>query len=187
MMNENEMLRKLKTMISESRYQHTLRVRDIAVELALVYNIDVSKVNTAAILHDCAKGYSFEECIKLCKQYNIEVNQYASEHKELIHAPLGAQIAQVEFEVEDGDILNAIRYHTTGRANMSLMEKVIWIADYIEPKRTFDNVEEIRELARTNIDKAILMGLNQTIDYVVSRGWILHPATVMARDSLILK
>lgn len=186
MLSENEMIAKLQTMVSERRFQHSLRVKDVAQELARIYEADVEKIKVAAILHDCAKGYSCEELLKLCDELNVEVDQYAKLHKQLIHAPLGARIAQIQFGVEDVDILNAIQYHTTGRENMCMLEKIICISDYIEPKRSFDGVEKIRELAYIDIDKALFIAFSTTMAYIISKNYILHPMTVIARNSLLL-
>lgn len=185
--DEGQIIDKLKTMVSERRFSHSLRVRDTALDLAKRYDVDPQKVNIAALLHDCAKGYSCEELLKFCDEYNLEIDQYSKLHKQLIHAPLGAKIAHVEFGVEDEEILNAICYHTTGRENMSMMEKIICTADYIEPKRSFEGVDEIRELAYVNIDRALFVALGKTMEYILLNNYILHPLTVIARNSLLIE
>lgn len=187
MYTEEQMIEKLKSMVSERRFQHSLRVRDTAVELAKIYGVDQEKASTAAILHDCAKGYNCEELLQLCDEFNIEIDEVTKLHKQLIHAPLGAKVAETQFGITDPDILNAIHYHTTGRADMSMLEKIICTSDYIEPKRAFEGVAEIRELAFVDINRALFVAFGMTINYIISNNYILHPMTVIARNDLLKK
>lgn len=187
MYTEDQIIEKLKGMVSERRFHHSLRVKDTAMELAKVYGIDVEKAKLAAILHDCAKGYNCEQLLALCDEFNIELDEVTKFNKQLIHAPLGAKVAQIEFGIEDADILNAIHFHTTGRENMSMLEKIICTSDYVEPKRSFDGVDEIRELAYIDIDRALFIAFGITINYIISNNYILHPTTVMARNDLLKK
>lgn len=184
MVTEGQILTKLKSMVSEKRYYHSIRVRDIAVGLAKKYNADVNKVNIAALLHDCAKGYSYEESVMLCEEYKASLDDIFRECRQLIHAPLGAKIAEIEYGVEDEEIINAIYYHTTGRENMTMIDKIVCISDYIEPNRKYAGIERIRELASKDIDKALFYAFGLTISFIISRELILHPLTVIARNSL---
>lgn len=179
------MIEKLKTMISEKRLQHSLNVRDVAVSLAEHYGSDVKKARIAGILHDCAKGFRYDESLRFVKEYELELDKISLKNYALLHAPIGAKIAQVEFGIIDEEILNAIRFHTTGRENMTLLEKIVCLADYIEPSRNFEGLARIRELAFVNIDSSLAAAFGTTICFIISRNYLLHPTTVLARNSLL--
>ena len=159
---------RVKTMLSEKRYAHTLGVAEAARSLALHYGADPERAEVAAILHDCAKELP------------------DARESKLLHAPLGASIAEKEFGVTDRDVLDAVRYHTTAKADMGLLTKIIYIADYIEPNRDYDGVSIMRELAYSDLDKAILMGLDFTISDLLAQGKTIHTDAVEARNYLIL-
>lgn len=187
MLTQEQILEKLKQMISEKRLKHSLGVKTVAVHLASTYGVDIEKVSIAALLHDCAKGYNLEQSVELCKELDVELDEITRKCEKLIHAPLGAKIAKVQFGIEDTDILDAIAYHTTGRENMSIFEKIICLSDYIEPLRDFPGVERMRETAYKDIDRALVMALESTIKNVLSKNELLHPKTVIARNSLIIE
>lgn len=126
---------------------HCIRTMEEAEKLAIVYSVDVEKAKLAGLLHDCGKLWN--------KHFD-----------NLMHAKIGAELAKNTYNIEDVDILNAIRYHTTGRETMSILEKIIYIADKIEPNRNFEGVEEMRVLAYENINEAIIKSLMSTIAYV---------------------
>lgn len=170
--------------IGEKRFQHSTRVKDTAIKLAEVYNVDIKKAEIAALFHDCAKISNDKILLKKADEFNIELDKYMNENHELIHAPLGAKMAEKLYGIDDIDILNAIRYHTTGRENMSMLEKIIYIADYIEPMRNFDGIEEIREIIFKDIDKALFMAFNQTIIFLIEKNKLIQPKTVIARNKL---
>ncbi len=149
-MNIEHIKNELEKSVGTKLFGHCVRTMDEAVKLAKVYNVDVDKAKIAGLLHDCGK--------LLDKQID-----------NLKHAKVGAELAKKIYNVEDVDILNAIRYHTTGREAMSLLEKIIYIADKIEPNRNFEGVEEIRDLAYNNINDAIIKSLMSTISYVKNR------------------
>lgn len=185
-MDLEKMKRILIDQIEESRYKHTLRVVDTAKKLASNYNVDQYKVEVAALLHDCAKYKNKKVLLKKAEDFGIILDTILTHNHHLIHSYLGAEIAKEKYNVVDEDILNAIRYHTIGRENMSILEKIIFIADYIEPGRNFDGIEEVRELAYENIDEAIIISMEQTIKYIIDKGLLLHPNTINTRNSLIL-
>jgi len=176
---------KLKLSISPHRYKHSENVMEVAVKLAKKYGADASKATIAGLLHDCAKGKSTAELLELCKKFSIEVDEYKKLHPELLHDEVGAFIAKTDYGIEDEEILNAIRFHTMGRENMSLLEKIIFIADYIEPGRNFPGVETIRKLAYEDLDKSILQALDTTLIYLIRIGAIIHPDTVKTRNYFI--
>lgn len=175
----------LKEKLTEKRYNHSVNVMEVAVKLADKYNEDKSKAAVAGILHDCARCLKYEDAVKLCKLYNIHVDEEIISQIELLHGPLGEAIARNEYGITDEDILSAIRYHTTGYINMSMLEKIIFIADYIEPARNFEGVEEARRLAFEDIDRAVLYSLDNTIRHLLSKGAVIHCNTIMARNSII--
>ena len=166
---------KLKSTLSEKRYKHSLGVCDEAVKLAEKYGADTEKAYTAGILHDCAKGYDTDEQIKLCQKYGV-----------VLHAPLGAKIAKAEYGVNDKDVLDAIMCHTVAKENMSLLDKIIYIADMIEPMRDFVGVEELRKAAYENIDMAFILGLKQSIVFNAQKNKIIHPNTLSAWNYMLM-
>lgn len=172
--------------IGEKRYEHSLRVVEVAKTLGEKYNVDLKKLETAALLHDCAKIKDKELLLKSARSFDIIKDDIMLENTELIHAYLGAEFARRDFGIEDEDILNSIRYHTTGRVGMTSFEKIIFLADYIEPVRNFPGVEIVRELAYENLDKAVLQAMNQTINFLIERGLLISIDTINARNSIIL-
>lgn len=177
---------KLKSMLSEKRYKHSLGVCDEAVKLAEKYGADTEKAYTAGILHDCAKGYDTDEQIKLCQKYGVVLDDITLACKPVIHAPLGAKIAKTEYGVNDKDVLDAIMCHTVAKENMSLLDKIIYIADMIEPMRDFDGVEELRKAAYENIDRAFILGLKQSIVFNAQKNKIIHPNTLSAWNYMLM-
>jgi predicted HD superfamily hydrolase involved in NAD metabolism len=145
---------------------------------------DKEKVRIAAILHDYCKYWSPEELISWIKRFDLPAD-LLDYHPELWHAPVGAEVAREEFGIEDEEILNGIRYHTTGRPGMSLVEKIIFLADYIEPGRQFPGVDLVRNYAKIDIDKAILQALDNTICYLIERKQSIYPLTLLTRNSFL--
>ncbi|MDO5041538.1 MAG: bis(5'-nucleosyl)-tetraphosphatase (symmetrical) YqeK [Peptoniphilus sp.] len=180
---KNEMI----SLIGQKRYEHILRVRDVAVKLAEQYGISVEKAEIAAYYHDCAKAQNFDEIYELCKKYGLKLSYDMQKAPKIIHAFLGAIMAREKFGVEDEDILNAIRYHTTGRENMSILEKIIFVSDYIEPNRKFDGIDEIRDLAFRDLDRALYKSLNNTIEHLLLSDEYIVGDTIKARNYIMEK
>ncbi len=179
------MQEKLQSALSVKRYIHTMGVAEEAVKLAEIYGTprEQQKARVAGLLHDCAKDYPEAMRLRLCREYKVKMDEILEKQTDLIHPFLGAEVARREYLVTDEDILNAIRYHTTGRAGMSLLEKIIFIADYIEPNReNFDGLEEARRLAYLDLDEAMRYILKNTIAFVRARGRLLHPLSQEALD-----
>jgi predicted HD superfamily hydrolase involved in NAD metabolism len=170
--------------MSETRWEHTLRVRETALELARREKVDPGKTEIAAILHDYCKFWRDDELIHWIHEYRLP-SDLLCYNKELWHAPVGAEVARVEFGILDEDILNAIRYHTSGRPGMSKLEKIIFLADYIEPGRRFPGVDEVRELAARDLDQAVLRAMDNTIIFLISRGQKVYPLTMLARNGML--
>ncbi len=171
--------------LKKSRFLHSLGVCYTAANLAQLYNCDVTKASIAGILHDCAKMYSDDELIKICNKNNIPINKYEIDNGYLLHAKVGSFIAQTKYSIDDEEILNAIKWHTTGTTNMTLLDKIIFISDYIEPSRTKQpNLKEIRELAfiSTNINLPLLKIMDDTINYLKSTGKVIDYETLKAYE-----
>lgn len=177
----------LKSLLTKKRYMHIKGVVDMSVELAYKYGENVEKCRLAAILHDYAKQFSYDEIETFVKSNNLIVDDLELASKELIHSKIAAKIAKDKYGIEDEDILNAISFHTTGRAGMSMLEKIIFIADSIEEGRKYPNVDSIRKIALIDIDHTMLCILNNTISYLLNSGLKIHPNSVIARNYFLDK
>lgn len=184
-MEFKQIQKRLEQMLSKDRYEHSIGVSESAGALAARYGADTKKAALAGLVHDCAKEIDYDEMVKMCERNKIVLDEVARAEKKLIHAYVGAHYAKEEFGIHDDEIYDAVFYHTTGKANMPLLTKIIYVADFIEPNRTYEGVEEIRKTAFSNIDFAILEGLNYTIIKTVGKKRMLHPATINARNYII--
>ncbi len=171
------------SMVKAKRIQHILGTEVTAVELAKRWGADVDLCRRAAILHDCTKYWTLEEHLSCCEKYGVELDEMERRAEKLLHAKTGACIAR-EVYGQPQAVYDAIFYHTTGKADMTLLEKILYLADYIEPKRDFEGVEELRRLAATDLDAAILLGCEMSIAEMEERGYQVHPNTKGARDWL---
>lgn len=159
--------KQMKEELTEDRYEHTLGVMYTAESLAMRYGVDMEKAAVAGLLHDCAKCIPNTQKLKLCKKHGIEVSELEKKNPSLLHAKLGAYMAKKVYNVADEDVLNAIRWHTTGRPDMSMLEMIIYMADYIEPNRDkAPNLKEIRKLCFVNIEDALYSVLESTLNYL---------------------
>lgn len=167
-MTELETIRKkVKKVLDKYRYQHTLGVMYTAASLAMCYGENLSDAMLAGLLHDCAKCIPDEEKLRMCKAHQIELTNTELQNTALIHPKLGAFLAKEEYGIEKKDILDAVASHTTGHPNMTTLEKIIFIADYIEPGRTTaPNLSEIRALAFQDLDLTMLRILEDTLNYL---------------------
>jgi predicted HD superfamily hydrolase involved in NAD metabolism len=185
MWSEDKIIDYLQKNLNTQRYEHSLRVRDTSISLAQHYKTDVNKARLAGLTHDCAKNMEDEEIINIIEKFGYNIEGIYKRTPNLMHGLAGAVVAKHTMGIEDEDVLNSISYHTTGRKNMSMLEKIIYIADYIEPMRNFPGVEELRKLAYSNIDEALLLSFDNTIKYVITRGQLLHLDTIEARNSML--
>lgn len=186
-MELREIQHQLETTLSEKRYIHSLNVAQEAVKLAGQYGGNADKAYLAGLLHDCAKEIAYEKALQLLEKYGIVVDAFLLKRGKLLHGPLGACMAQSNFGISDPEILDAIWYHTTAKANMGLLTKIIYIADFVEPGRTFEGVQELRTAVyQQGLDAGILLGLDQTIIRLVRMGQAIHPDTVHARNYLLM-
>ena len=171
------------SMVRAKRIPHIKGTEEEAVRLAKHWGVDETTARRAAILHDCTKYLNLEEQLALCSKYGVELDELEQRAVKLLHSKTGACIAKHVFG-EDEQVYRAIFWHTTGKADMSMLEKVIYLADYIEPTRDFDGVEPLRALAYEDMDKALLMGMDMTIEEMKQRGNPVHRNTQAARDWL---
>ena len=171
------------SMVRAKRIPHIMGTEEEAVRLAKRWGVDETTARRAAILHDCTKYLELDEQLALCRKYGVELDELEQRAVKLLHSKTGACIAKHIFG-EDEQVCRAIFWHTTGKTDMTMPEKVIYLADYIEPTRDFDGVEPLRALAYEDIDRALLMGMDMTIEEMKQRGNPVHRTTQAARDWL---
>ena len=175
--------KKVKKELDDERYRHTLGVMYMAAALSMRYGEDLMKAQVAGLLHDCAKCIPNDRKIKMCVRYGIEITDTERNAPSLLHSKLGAYLARHEYGIEDEDILGAIRWHTTGKPAMSLLEKIIFISDYIEPMRfKAADLPTVRRLAFGNIDRAVQITLADTLAYLRSGEGHIDDMTQKACD-----
>lgn len=180
----DELIRAVSAGMPAKRWKHTEGVMETAVILANRFGADPVKADLAALLHDLAKFWPIEEQVAVIveNQLDMELLQY---DKQLLHAEVGAFVAKRDYEIEDPEVLDAIRYHTSGRIGMTLLDKIVCLADYIEPGRDFPGVEEIRKLAEHHLEEALIAGFDSTIRFLLEKRKSIFPTTVFARNDLI--
>lgn len=185
MVKYEELYEIAKEKLSEKRFNHTLGVVERAIQYAEIYNENIEKVKIAAILHDIAKEIPKEESYNMLEKCGVKLDDIEKRNFNLIHSILGAEIAKNEYKLDD-DIVNAIKYHTTGRENMSMLEKIIYLADATELNRNYMSNEnelslnELVELIKTNIDEGLEYTLKWNLQSVLRRNLLVHLNTVKA-------
>ena len=178
-----DLIRAMEKQLKYSRFVHSMGVCFTATSLAMRHGADIRKAEIAGILHDCAKYLSIKEMTILCESANIPVTDAEKDSTALLHAKAGSVLAKTKYRITDPEILSAIRYHTTGRANMTLLEKIIFISDYIEPGRNkAPHLDEIRRTAFEDIDAAMVIILEDTLQYLASDGREIDQMTQTAYD-----
>ena len=174
---------KVKQRQTAKRFEHTLGVAYTAACMAFTLDVPPLKAELAGLLHDCAKCYTDKELISMCQHDKVELTSEELASPAVIHAKYGSFMAEHEFGIADSDILNAIRFHTTGRPDMSTLEKIIFTADYIEPLRDkASNLNEARRLAFTDLDECVYNILDATVTYLKSQGSVIVPDTMLAYE-----
>ncbi|MCI8715456.1 MAG: nicotinate (nicotinamide) nucleotide adenylyltransferase [Oscillospiraceae bacterium] len=171
------------SMLSRRRVPHVLGTEETAASLARRWGSDETSARRAALLHDCTKKFDREQHLAVCRLYDIELDQEERQEEKLLHALTGAAVARYEFGLTPEEV-SAIRWHTTGRAGMTTLEKIIYLADYIEPNRDFCDLTELRKLAFEDLDRAMLLGLTMAVRDLKKRGVAVHSNSVCARDYL---
>lgn len=170
---------KLKRKLTPGRFGHTMGVAYTAACMAMRYGEDMERAYIAGLLHDCAKCVSDEEKLRRCEEYGIEITDSERQVPSLLHAKLGAWYASHKYDVRDEEICSAVRYHTTGRPYMTLLEKIIFVADYIEPNRNkAPNLTEIRRICFEDIDRGVCEVAYATLNYLDESADTVDSATV---------
>lgn len=174
---------KMKKKLDEYRYEHTLGVMYTAAALAMSHEVDMERALLAGLLHDCAKCYSDEKKLALCKKYHVHLADIEKKDTALMHARLGAVLAKEKYGIDDDEVCHAISSHTTGAPAMSRLQQIIFIADYIEPHRDrAGNLDIIRRAAFKNLDEACRLILQDTIKYLKNSPKLVDPMTKETYD-----
>lgn len=186
MINKEFIKANLSISMPANRYKHSLGVADTAENLARKYGADPLKAYIAGLLHDIARDFDDNEMLNRAKKYNLQVSEYGFAMPLLLHGPVAAVMAREEFGITDPEILNAIALHTVGSEYMSQLDKILFVADKIEPHRRHGAVEEIRKKAERDLDVALLSCLDESIRYALKIGCLLHPTSVKARNAILV-
>ncbi len=182
---KSEFTERLKNTLPEKRYRHSLGVADEAVRLSKIYGADTEKAYVAGLLHDCAKGFSHEKQAELCEELGVQLDEATRMCPPVIHGFLGVEIAKRDYGISDEEILNAIKYHTVGNAGMSLLEKIIYIADMTEVNRDFDGVDTLRAAADKDIDEAIILSIINQLKLQSDKRGVIHPNMICMWNDLV--
>jgi predicted HD superfamily hydrolase involved in NAD metabolism len=177
----------LKHRLSARRFEHSVAVCDTAVQLAERHGGDVEKARLAGILHDCAREMPRNSLLHTAQAFGIVMGSIERRELALLHAPIGARLAKSIYGVNDPEIIAAIAAHTVGGPNLSLLSVIVYMADYIEPNRSFPGVDKLRSLAQADLSAAMIESYDHSIQYIISRGGLIHPATVEGRNELLLR
>lgn len=183
MMPDLEALRRRVTAEQPGRAAHILGCEETAADLARIWGADEEKARFAALLHDCTKQYSHAEQLKFVEKYDILVDKDFDRFPPIAHAFTGAAVARAEFGADE-EVENAVRWHTTGRPGMSLLEKILYLADYIEPTRSFPGLEETRALAQRDLDAAVFRATQDCVIYNIRKARPIHPITLAAYNDM---
>ena len=181
--NLKNIKKNLKSTLDKDRYEHTLGVAYTAMCLAMKYEVDIKKAEVAGLLHDCAKCMSDEKKLKKCIEHNLSITETEKEQPYLLHAKVGAFIAMDKYGIDDMEIVNSILKHTTGSRDMTMLEKIIYVADYIEPNRSkATNLPVIRKMAFEDIDLAVFTIMNDTVEYLKTKNKKIDAHTLNALE-----
>ena len=186
-MTLEQMKQELEKRLKPSRFRHSLGVAETAVKLAKRFGADEERARVAGLLHDCAREFRNEDMVREAEKRGIAIGEVERSMPLLLHADIGAVRVRELYGVEDAAISQAIARHTVGGPAMTVLDKIIWYADMIEPGRDFPGVDKLRELGGTaSLDAMMLAGLSHSIVFVVEKGHLIHPATVLARNEILL-
>ncbi len=178
---------KLRKTLNQGRCRHSLRVMEEADRLALHYGVDRTKAAIAGLLHDCAKYIKDREAIDMLNKKGVVMDNIQKKSPSLFHSILGPFIASDIYGVTDKAVLDAIYWHTTGRAGMTPLEKIIFVSDYIECGRSFSGVDEARIMAYKDINRCILICTDSTIKHIIKKGRLIHPNTIDTRNEALTR
>ncbi len=187
MQKADEIKEYAKIVLSEKRFVHTVNVAEEAKRLAAVWGEDTDRAYLAGIIHDIAKEVPKSQALKALLEYGYNPDETERQNPELLHGKLAAYMAKDKFGIDDAEVLSAVTYHTTGRPQMSSLEKIIYVADFTEPGRIYPEADKIRSLADRNLDKAVLYQSDMVIKFIIDKGRPLHIDTVNTRNYFLLK
>jgi len=185
MISEQDAINIIRFRLSKNRFKHSMQVAQIAREMAEHYGVCAEKAYITGLLHDYAKGISGEELISIAEENNLIEDQIERQVPDLLHAPVGACLLKKELGIEDEELLRAVSLHTLGGIEMNDLDKIIYLADMIEPGRDFPGIERLKCVAWRNLDEGMLFGLESTIKYCIYRRRLLHPRTVAVRNHFL--
>lgn len=173
-----ELMGQIAKVLPKRRFYHTMGVADTAACLAMRYGCDVERTRLAGLLHDCAKYLPDDELLEKCQAKGLPVSVWERQTPHLLHAKLGAWFAKERYGVEDEEILSSIRLHTTGKPGMSMLEEIVFVADYIEPgRRMINGLPQVRAAAFTHLDEAVFLAASGTLQHLEQSGEPIDPAT----------
>ena len=175
----------LEAKLEDKHYRHVLSVRDMAVELAVKYGADPQKTNLAALLHDCARWMDTRQLFEAIADYQIQLDEIERINASLLHALVGAELALEIFSVGDEEILSAVRSHTKGSRSMTLVDKVLFVADFSEPNRTYPEAETVRKIAKQDLNQAVFQVAKFKINDLLDRGKVIHPDTIAVYNGVL--
>jgi predicted HD superfamily hydrolase involved in NAD metabolism len=182
---DDQIRKDLAPLVSKKRYKHVLGVAEAAKQLAAKYGANENVAELTALLHDMAKEKSVPDMQTLAIRHYPTLPDEIREHGNLLHGFAAAAMAVENYGILDQDVLAAIAHHTVGNYPMSLLEKIIFLADYIEKNRDFPGVRQLREVAEQNLDKAVLLGFDMTVRYLLETGESIYIGTIIARNVLL--
>lgn len=186
MLSIEEMNLYLKENLLEKRYIHVKGVVEMAKKLAKLNKVSEEKAEIAALAHDVAKNLSKDKMKEIITENNIVISELEENNPNLWHSIIAPIVAKEKLGIEDEEILDSIRWHTTGKENMSVLTKIIYIADMIEPNRNFDGVQEIRKITYDNLDSGVYNGLTHSIKFLLSKNLLIDENTIKARNYFLL-
>ncbi|MCD2434578.1 bis(5'-nucleosyl)-tetraphosphatase (symmetrical) YqeK [Acidaminococcus sp. NSJ-142] len=186
-MELEEMKRRLAKELPEKRFKHSVAVCETAIRLARIHGVDEKKAAIAGLIHDSGRQIPTRDFIAKAEELGIDLDEIERCQPILIHSKLGKYYAQHEFGVTDPDILNAIRYHTTGAAHMSPLCMVIYLADLLEPARDFPKVEEMRKMAKKSLETTMLAAYANTMEYLLGSQLLIHPDCLAGYNELAIQ
>lgn len=187
MMKYEAIAEQLRSQLSEKRYIHSVGVSRTAARLARQFGADEQKAALAGLLHDCARALPDSRLLSIAEEWRLEIDSIERETPVLLHAKLGSLMATGEYGVKDREICQAIASHTTGGPGMTLLDQIIYLADFIEPSRVFPGVEELRNLTEASLNRALLAAYNQSVVHILHNDGLLHPDTIAGRNELVLQ
>jgi predicted HD superfamily hydrolase involved in NAD metabolism len=187
MMDEKNIAEKLRKLLGPSRFKHSLRVREKVLHLSKFHRIDLKKAAIAGLLHDAARFLDRKGLLKFAEKIKLKIDPISRIEPKLLHAPISARIARKKFGIRDKQILRAIATHTLGRKRMTMLEKIVYVADHTEEGRSHAGVRKARKLAKSDLDKAIVAISSSMIKYLLNNDLPVHPATFEVRNFYLLR